>query len=604
MADLNSVETTVTLDGIRVHFAHLRLSQSFNSHHRVEIEIDHEEFGEKWMGDAIKMINFIGKDVNITFKMKQTGEQNLFAGIITSVSHSGYHGSQNSIVITGSSSTVKLDGKPAMDSFMDLPLQQIVEESVSNSGNGGSVIINPKFSSKLDYVCQYNESCWDFLNRLSWQFGEWFFYNGQTCYFGMENGKGATLVYDKEMTYFDLSANLVPQKFKIQHYLKHDDKAIDKEDPSDVPGVHGYLQVSKGRSESVYTSDVTTPLIPDVNTKKDLDDLVKAEKSRAVGEMLIIRGKSQTCKVKIGGTVKIEMPEKMEILQSVDTFLVTEVTHIVDQEGNYSNSFSGIIDGIEAVPMAEPKIPVALSQIATVKDNADPRNWGRVKVETQWQKEKNKTTNWIRVQTPDAGKSDKVGSNRGLVTIPETGDTVMLGFEYGSPDRPFVAGSVFTSQTGGGGGAGNKAKSLTTRSGSTVTLDDEKGSVLIADQTGGDCIVIDGTNKISVTTTKTIELNNGQSFIVMEDDKILIKASQVLIDGGSSIGLVSAGETVQVSSCGELPGVFLAATNIGATADKTSLSGTTELNIDGAKVTVQGSTEGVDISGTIVKINS
>jgi len=178
MAELNAVETTVSIAGQKVHFSRLSLFQKFNAHHRVEIEIDHEEFGELWMDDPTTMINNIGKDINITMKHKQTGEENLFAGIITNVSFAGYHGNQNSIVITGASPTIKLDGKPAMDSFMDLPLQQIVEESVSNSGNGGSVTANPKFGSKLDYACQYNESCWNFLNRLSWQFGEWLFYNG------------------------------------------------------------------------------------------------------------------------------------------------------------------------------------------------------------------------------------------------------------------------------------------------------------------------------------------------------------------------------------------------------------------------------------------
>jgi len=49
------------------------------------------------------------------------------------------------------------------------------------------------------------------------------------------------------------------------------------------------------------------PLMPDINTKKDLDDLVKAEKSRAVGEMLIIRGETQTCKVKIGSAVRVRL---------------------------------------------------------------------------------------------------------------------------------------------------------------------------------------------------------------------------------------------------------------------------------------------------------
>ncbi|MDR3338820.1 MAG: phage late control D family protein, partial [Candidatus Symbiothrix sp.] len=321
MAELNLVETTVTIAGQKVHFARMHLIQKFNAHHRIEIEIDFEEFGP-WMEDPVPIIRYIGEDLNVTMQHRQTGEQNLFKGVITNVSFSGYHGQQNSVIITGASPTIKLDGTPAMDSFMDLPLQQVVDEAVANSGNGGSVTVKPKFGSKLDYVCQYNESCFDFLNRLSWQFGEWFFYDGLDTYFGMKRGDSATLEYDKEMTYFDLSANLVPQKFTRLQYLHHDDKEIDTDDPSDVPGVRGYLQVALDQSKAVYTSEAYRPLLPDINTKKDLDDLVKAEKSRVVGEMLIMRGKTQTCKVKIGSRVKIRLPERMNVtVKSVDTFL-------------------------------------------------------------------------------------------------------------------------------------------------------------------------------------------------------------------------------------------------------------------------------------------
>ncbi|GHV71360.1 hypothetical protein FACS189420_6190 [Bacteroidia bacterium] len=581
MAELNLVETTVSVSGNQVHFSRLSLYQQFNAHHRFEVEVDYEEFGGKWMDNPVKQINFIGQDVNITMKHRQTGETNLFAGIITNVSFSGYHGQQNSIVITGCSPTIKLAGQPAMDSFMDLPLQQIVQEAVGNSGNGAAVTANPKFGSKLDYVCQYNENCFDFLNRLSWQFGEWFFYDGQTTYFGMKQGKGATLEYDKEMTYFDLSANLSPQKFNRYQYLHHDDKEIDEDDPSDVPGVRGYLQVSKGRSESIYTSDVTAPLIPDINTKKDLNDLVKAEKSRAVGSMLVMRGKTQTCKVKIGGTVKIKLPEKMDIpIKSVDTFLVTQVTHMVDQEGHYSNSFEGIIDGIEAIPMAEPRIPIANPQIATVKEDVEPRERGLVKVQFQWQTPKNKTSNWIRVQTPDAGKSDIVPKNRGFVFIPEKDDIVMVGFEYGNPDRPFVMGSIFSEKVSKGGGVDNNIKTIITRSGHTIKFDDTKGKEkiqiydikknIVEIDTVADTINISANSTINLSAVNinliaknaitetagvtftasagvTSSITGGISTFINAGKDAAIKAGKTLSAKGGKNALISSGVNSQMS---------------------------------------------------------
>ena len=347
------------------------------------------------MESAANLIGLIGEMVNITMKHKQTGEQNLFEGIITNVTMSGYHGQQNAVIITGKSTTIKLDGNDTMDSFMDKTLQQIVDEAVGNSGNGGSVTSKPEFGGKLDYICQYNETCFEFLNRMSWQFGEWFFNNGKETFFGKPpGGDTADITYDIEMTSFNLSANLTPPKYNRYYYLHHDDKEVDEDAPDSVPGVQGYLQKSLNMSKKVYTSDANIPLNPIVTTKKELEDMLKAEKTRSVGDMLIMSGNSQTCKIKIGEKVKIKFPTTMQVgKKEVDTFTVIEVTHNVDQEGHYSNSFKGILSELNNIPMAPCPAPIATSQLAWVKSNADDKKIGRVKVQAQWQKKSNKTTN-------------------------------------------------------------------------------------------------------------------------------------------------------------------------------------------------------------------
>ncbi|GHT65515.1 hypothetical protein AGMMS50239_25440 [Bacteroidia bacterium] len=544
-SNLDPVFAEVSVAGKAVHFTYLKLEQSFNAHHHCEIHTDCEEFG-LWMDEPVDIINYIGKNVNITFKHRQSGEESLFLGTITHVNFTGYHGRNNSVVITAASPTVKLAGKPAMDSFMDLPLQQVVQEAVSNSGNGCPVIVNPKFGSKLDFCCQYNENCFDFLNRLSWQFNEWFFYNGLDCCFGEKSGKSAKIEYDKEMTFFDLSANLVPQKFTRQHYLKHDSREIDKEDPSDIPGVRGYLQVSKRRSESVYTSEAVSPLMPDINTKKDIDDLVKAEKSRAVGGMLVMHGKTQTCKVKIGGAVKIMLPSKMNVaVKDVDRFLVTNITQIIDQEGHYSNEFFGIIDGIEAIPMEEPKMPIAMPQIATVKEDVDPRERGLVKVQFQWQKRKNKTTNWIRVATLDAGKSDIVSKNRGHVFIPEIDDLVMVGFEYGDPSRPYVAGSIFKENVSKGGGIDNNIKSIITRSGHTIEFNDTKNAetIKIKDKNSNEILYDTRSKTITVSTLEQINLVSKTIKIDAKEDVYISAGRDMQVSVGNDFTQAASGES-------------------------------------------------------------
>ncbi|MDR1222190.1 MAG: phage baseplate assembly protein V, partial [Tannerella sp.] len=415
--DLNLVEVTLTVGGQPCFFVYMKLHQGFNCHHHFEVTVDYEELDTKWMESPEKIIQLIGQDANIEMKHKDGTGVNLFQGVITHVSFVGHHGAQNQIKISGCSPTIKLDGTKTMDSFMDKPLNAIVSEAVGNSGNGGSVTPSPKFSGDIDYIAQYEESCFEFLNRLSWIYGEWFFYDGVTCNFGKPGGGGGeTVTFESEITLLNLSANLAPSKMKRYHYLVHDDKETDKDAPDSVPGVKGYHETSKGKSSSVYSSDAVLPSEAVVKTEKELEDLAKAEKTRSVAGMLTLSGTSQTSKVKIGKPVTVKLPTAMKTTKKeVGEFLVIEVTHEYEQKGGYQNTFTAIPSEMENIPMNPVSSPKAYPQIATVKTNEDEKKLGRVKIEFQWQKAKGKTTNWIRVQTPDAGKSDEVPKNRGMV---------------------------------------------------------------------------------------------------------------------------------------------------------------------------------------------
>ena len=118
------------------------------------------------------------------------------------------------------------------------------------------------------------------------------------------------------------------------------------------------------------------------------------------------------------------------------------------------------------------------------------------------------------------------------------------GREYGNPDRPFVAGSVFTSKTGGGGSDGNKNKSLTTRSGSTVSLNDDEGSVYIKDKHGSDSkITIDGNKKIKIEADDEITIDIGKGQCVFKMDK----SGVATIDAKNQFKVTVGGSTLTMT---------------------------------------------------------
>ena len=519
MLNLNAIDTRVSIAGQNCLFKRFVLNQKFNEHHSFSIEVDYEELDSLWMENPTKIIKLIGESVTIAMVHRQTKEENLFCGIVTDVAMKGKHGEQNNIVISGHSRTIRLEGKKTMDSFIDKPLELIVKEAAANSGNGVSIEANPVYESSIDYICQYNESAFEFLNRLSYLYGEWFFYDGSTIRFGKPKSiEAVDITYDVDLSDFNLSAKLLPVQFNRYNYMVHLDKEMDSDAPDSLSGIRGYLKVAVDKSDSVYTSKSGLPLAASILSKRDLNDMVDVEKSRTAGQMLVFAGSSNTCRVKIGNIVNVKLPVTFRTtIKDVESFLVVEVNHVIDQNGYYGNTFKGIPSGIENIPMEPVSMPAANPQLATVFSNADDK--GRIKVQFQWQKQSNKSTNWIRVQTPDAGNSEAVTKNRGFVSIPEKGDQVMVGFEHGDPNKPYVSGSMFPETKGSGGGADNKSKTIITRSGSTIAFDDNSnaGSITITDPSGN-VVVLDGNKNITITAPETITINGKNLIVNMEED--------------------------------------------------------------------------------------
>jgi uncharacterized protein involved in type VI secretion and phage assembly len=549
------------------------------------------------MESPAKVFDFLGQDANIEIQHKDGSGTNMFKGVITQASYIGRHGAQNHIRISGCSPTIKLDGSKTMDSFMYMTLSGIVSEAVGNSGNGGKVTPQPKFSGKIDYIAQYEESCFEFLNRLSRIYGEWFFYDGITCYFGKKDGDTETVTFESEITTFDLSANLIPTKMKYYHYLVHDDNEIDKEAPK--PEASGYHLPPQNQSESIYSSDATLPSPAVVLSMNELEAVAKAEKKRETAGMLTISGTSQTCKVKIGGKISVNLPKNMETTKKeVDTFLVTSVIHEYDLKGDYRNSFTAIPEASENIPMPAVYFPKAFSQLATVKSNDDEKKLGRVKVEFQWQKEKSKTTNWIRVKTPDAGKSEKVPKNRGFVFIPEKDDIVMVDFEYGDPNRPYVSGSIFSEKVSKGGDSNNKIKSITTRVGSYIIFDDEKGSITIKDKDDSDStIVMDGEKNVTVTSGESINLICGKSTVSLDKDGNISVNGVKIYEHGSEEVNIGAGGASGASGMALTPQDV----SIGA-SETTEIAAGQEITIGSAAINICATGDTV-VQGTTVKLN-
>lgn len=597
---LNLVATKVTVKGEEQKFVSLHLRQGFNRHHTFTVVVNYLSPNNTFQQTPEKFIGYIGETASISFVHRQTGESYDFEGIITQVEMVGSMGETGGVAIHGTSPTILYENNRTLDSWMDQSLSTIIKEATQEYGKV-NLVSNPKYAAPIPYMAQYNESVFDFMNRLSALYGEWFYYDGTKVYFGKpDRDNTEKIVYDMDLEEVRLVANLVPGKSARYDYVAQENKQHNADTPAKPDGMNDLQSIAHSCSEKAYTAKTTSAADPHVTDKAELDEQMRIVKNASGANLLNIKGIGKTCRIRIGEIIDVSFPDRMK-LPPLGKFRIVGIEHEVRRDGHYSNSFVGVPDGTVHIPVPDVKRPLALPELATVKENNDDKGQGRVKVAFDWQKN-GKTTNWIRVQTPNAGVSGAVPKNRGWVFVPEIGDQVMVSYEHGNPDRPYVTGSVFHSGSGKGGDKDNKVKSIITRSGNAIVFDDETGSIVITDQTGKQLIMLDGTDAITVMAKKSITLTNeAESVIVMDDKSIGLQADTIALEGRKSVTLLSGNECMVLSS--EKSIINSSGTNIKQEAAKDYDVAAKNGTVNGVNLMIEGKGN-VTVSGGIVKFNS
>lgn len=597
---LNLVTTKVTVKGEEQKFVSLHLRQGFNRHHTFTVVVNYLSPNNTFQQTPEKFIDYIGETASISFVHRQTGESYDFEGIITQVEMVGSMGETGGVAIHGTSPTILYENNRTLDSWMDQSLSTIIKEATQEYGKV-NLVSNPKYAAPIPYMAQYNESVFDFMNRLSALYGEWFYYDGTKVYFGKpDRDNTEKIVYDMDLEEVRLVANLVPGKSARYDYVAQENKQHNADTPAKPDGMNDLQSIAHSCSEKAYTAKTTSAADPHVTDKAELDEQMRIVKNASGANLLNIKGIGKTCRIRIGEIIDVSFPDRMK-LPPLGKFRIVGIEHEVHRDGHYSNSFVGVPDGTVHIPVPDVKRPLALPELATVKENNDDKGQGRVKVAFDWQKN-GKTTNWIRVQTPNAGVSGAVPKNRGWVFVPEVGDQVMVSYEHGNPDRPYVTGSVFHSGSGKGGDKDNKVKSIITRSGNAIVFDDETGSIVITDQTGKQLIMLDGTDAITVMAKRSITLTNeAESVIVMDDKSIGLQADTIALEGRKSVTLLSGNECMVLSS--EKSIISSSGTNIKQEAAKDYDVAAKNGTVNGVNLMIEGKGN-VTVSGGIVKFNS
>lgn len=159
-----------------------------------------------------------------------------------------------------------------------------------------------------------------------------------------------------------------------------------------------------------------------------------------------------------------------------------------------------------------------------VTNNKDPDGLGRVKVKIP-RLSGDDESNWARVATFMAGK------DRGAFFLPEVDDEVLVAFEYGDINMPYILGGLWNGldkpfETNSNGQ--NDKRVIKSRSGHLIRLNDQSGAekIEIVDKTGKNLIILDTqNNKIMISSDQDIELSAPKGKLTLTARDIEMKSS-------------------------------------------------------------------------------
>ncbi len=461
-----STSITIQIAGETLtRFSNLVINQKVHTHHAFSLL---QPLPKEFVNQAIdKAQSYIGQPIKIEIKPNNMGTEAplVFNGIITEARMMRTAGASGGIIINGFSPTIAMEGTPNTKSFTDKSLSDIVQEIV---GKYPQKELNPTIkiqnNAALPYTVQYGESDFGFLCRMAQKKGEWFYYNGEELLFGKPKSKTFTLEYGRSLHSFNIEMRAKSLGFE---YIGYDPSSAETQKASSKE----INYQPQGYSKSVF--DAANKLFPNSstmlyhhaleegNSRSHLVDRATTQLQSRAADLVTAKGDSDETGLRIGDVVVINesafsmtgnMADGLQE-QNYGSYIITDITHVCDETGSYHNTFDAVPDSVLSPPYGNVhNHPNADSQPATVIDNNDPAGLGRVQVQFAWQKDAAVNTPWLRMTNPHAG------GGKGMYLIPEIGEEVLVAFEAGNAEKPYVLGAMYNGSESSGYATGHANK--------------------------------------------------------------------------------------------------------------------------------------------------
>ena len=439
----------------------------------------------------------LGKKISLSY-WQYGSENQVFSGIVTGLKNrkeSGY----GKLVITGHSPSILLENGRADRSFEQLSLSQIVKEIGVNYPQEGKIHAEEQelnVRRVLPYTVQSQESDFGFIQRLATRYGEYFYYNGKELIFGNKAEAVLELSEGRELIELEFELGLRAQGFSGLAYdaekgesIQHNAQEVQtewKENALQAVAVQASKQLFGNAPKSVFSGS---------EKSQELEEMLLKEKENR--ESLIwVRGRSRDSRLKNGSRAKLTDING----RAMETYRIVEIRHYYNGD-EYYNEFVGVSDVLHPPYQDSGAFPKSQEQMGRVVENADPLGLGRVRVQMVWQEAGSEKTPWIRLLQPHSG------SGKGFYFVPEIGEEVLVGFQGGNAEKPYVIGTQYNGKEKSGyADKENSIKAVHTRSGHKLVFTEDE-SILITDKSGNEILLDTKGSNITITAPETMTLN-------------------------------------------------------------------------------------------------
>lgn len=501
----------------------------------------------------------LGKEVEVSAKPADGGQgRAIFRGEITALEPDFGEGTHATLMVHAYDRSHRLHRGTHSRAYLQVTDSDLANRIVRDAGLRAQVEAT---SEVHQHVVQRNQTYMEFLGERARRIGYEFYVEDKTLHFHKpaQGSAALQLEWGRELRWFRPRLSLVEQVDEV--FVKGwDVKARQAITGHATRGQAapriGERQTGQQMASAAFSGSSRVVVDVSVASQAEADTVAQAILDEITGAFVEAEGECWgQPDLRAGKAVELRALGR----RLSGTYLVTEATHVFPKEGGYITRFS--VHGRRPDTLSALLLPPGQQasgrmepMVGIVTNNNDPEGWGRVKVKFPWLSDDVESA-WARIAAPGAGPE------RGLYWLPEVNDEVLVAFEQGDINRPYVIGGLWNgadkpplpnSQSLAGGEV--RRRILKTRAGHTVTLTDGSDAAVIVETAGGHRLTLaDEKKQVRLETaggltlamddnSREVKLEAGGNLTVKSGTNLTIEATGKLELKGATFSLAASGK--------------------------------------------------------------